>query len=553
MCTYPLQSFNQRVGSLTCAIFFSATLIPVSAAAGDTNWVDWTLPPSPPFYETNPPTPSPTTYYLSATGSAINPLDGTTIVVTHTGETNSLSSNGWAYWTDDDGNTSRPSASYISPISPNAPVNNVTDIIVHTGYTSDGNNHKLAFSKPVSNIAMALWSFGGVTTGAASITFSQPFVILSSNNGIVVPANPAMGLTTTGNTLTGLEGVGVIQFVGEYNEITWEVTDPEFYFGFNLGFLSVSNPAAETLEQIRGNAGELSYLFNTQASVLQASLSHDCTLFDKHNICVSVGGRYTNSAEESVEQWGGIVTTSYRLTDTSRIGGFVDQASQSFDGLPNINQDRRLPTFGVFANMALNNDGSGLNFRAAAAFSTSDLRIKRDASGLTEGGAGESSFDGRAYEVRADYVAPLGEFLTVSPYIGLRYTHITNSAYTESSTAEVMSPVSYNEITQEAFSLLAGASISLKLTTNFTATVSGGVQRLMNYEMDDYSGTSNMPGLGQFSVSMDSTTETLATAGAALSYDISNKERLSLNAQWQQQPSDPKGTTFVMATWAMGF
>lgn len=317
-------------------------------------------------------------------------------------------------------------------------------------------------------------------------------------------------------------------------------------------YLDLLPNADDTLQEIRRNAADLRSLINTQASALQAGLAYDCTVFDEKNVCVSAGGRYTYSGEGSIGSLGGLLILGYRPTATTRVGVFADQPLDT-RGPGNITQGRNEPTLGLFANWALNRDGTGVNLHASAVFASGDLTIRRTASATTEAAQGKSSFNGQAYELRADYVAPITSSLTAIPYAGLRYTRIASGAYTESATSQTTWPVSYDGMAQEAFSAVAGANVSWRAMEHLTATAGVGVQQNLSYKMGNYSGTSSVPNAGSFSVPMAQEAETLGMANLGAFYDISRKERVAVSALWQQQPSYHKGTMSVMATWTMGF
>ncbi len=286
--------------------------------------------------------------------------------------------------------------------------------------------------------------------------------------------------------------------------------------------------------------------------MLQAGLTYDCTVFNKNNICVSAGGRYTYLGEDAASNWGGLLIIGYRPTSNTRIGVFADK-SMDINGPAGIRQSKNMPTMGLFGNWALNQDGTGVNVHASAVFSSSDLTITRTASMTTEEGKGKSSFDGQAYELRANYVKPLTNTLTAIPYIGLRYTRLNNDAYTETAGSQVIWPISYSEMAQRTFSAVAGADFLLALADKLTGVAGLGMQQNLSYKMDAYSGSSGIPGLSSFSVSMTGKTATRGTANAGLFYSVSPTERLAVNALWQQLPSYHKGAISVMATWTMGF
>ena len=113
---------------------------------------------------------------------------------------------------------------YTSPTVPNLPGN--TDIIGLNGLGGT-----LTFSTPVTNPVMAIVSLGqpGV---ASQWHFDVPFVILSQGPGMFGSgplSNPS------GNTLQGNEGDGTIQFIGTFQQISWTVSNGEFWGGFTVG------------------------------------------------------------------------------------------------------------------------------------------------------------------------------------------------------------------------------------------------------------------------------------------------------------------------------
>lgn len=332
------------------------------------------------------------------------------------------------------------------------------------------------------------------------------------------------------------------------------VTPLGYLLGYSADqvYLYLTPNAVDTLQEIRQNAAELRSLINTQAAVLHAGLSYDCTVFDENHVCVSAGGRFTSAGEGSMTHQGGLLILGYRPTGTIRVGLFADQ-SLDINTPNNSTQSKNEPTLGLFANWAVNKDGTGLNLHASAAFSSSDLTTRRTASTATEAGQGKRSFHGQAYEVKANLVQPISDTLTAIPYIGLRYTRIANGAYTEATNTQVMWPVSYQAMAQDAFSVVAGVNLPWRIADKLTAVAGFGVQQNLSYRMGRYAGTSTIPGLASFDVAMAGKTETLGNASLTASYDLSKKERLAVSAMWQALPSFTKGMSTVMATWTMGF
>jgi autotransporter-associated beta strand protein len=456
---------------------------------------------------------------------------------------------------------------------------NLTAVNTYSGPTIIGNGSTLALNGT------------GSIASSSAVTNSGTFDLSAAGNTVALGVASSYSQTSTGNlklvaapgnfqkmtlgsaaildgTLTLTASLGTYS-MGRYTLISAGSVSGQFSnfsnnlasvtpLGFMLGyspnevFLSLAPNAGATLASIQQNAHGLSTLINTQSAVLQTGLSYDCTVFDKNNICVSAGGRYSYSGAGSTANQGGLLIVGYRPTANTRIGMFVDQ-SLDITAPSNIAQSKTDPIVGLFGNWQMNKDGLGLNIQASAVYSTSDLEISRTSSSFTEGGQGKTQFDAYAYQLQANYVEPVSNNVTIIPYLGLRYSRIHTGAYSETSTSQVVWPVSYNAVTQSALSAIAGIGVSTLLAENLHATASVGVQQNLSYSMDCYSGTSNTPGLTSFSVQMPNKTDTLATASAGLSYNLTSKERLALNALWQQQPLSTTGTASVIATFSMGF
>lgn len=332
------------------------------------------------------------------------------------------------------------------------------------------------------------------------------------------------------------------------------VTELGYLLGYNANqvYLDLTPASDATLQQISQNASGLRSLINTQAAALQTALLYDCALFNADNVCVTIGGRYTNSGQGNVANSGGLLILGYRPSANTRIGVFADQSLDA-RGTSTISQNKNRPTFGVFGNWAFNTDGVGLNLHASTVFSSSDLTIERQASDTTESGQGKTSFNGQGYEVRLSYVQPLDRTMTLTPYMGLRYTRIATKAYSEAAGAAATWPVSYHGMEQAGLSAVVGANLSLRVMDKLTAVAGLGVQQNLHYRMGDYAGMSNIPGVATFTLPMAGKTDTLAMTSASVSYEINKAEHVAVNVSWQQQPSYSRGTSSLMATWSISF
>jgi hypothetical protein len=190
-----------------------ATLIGVSVVSASADTVDW----------------------VSWTSATSGQVTGTmtfgvqTVNVTYSGEINftQLNNSGTYYYT--------PSATYTSTTVSNAP--GTADMISINGSAT---THTITFSAPVTDPVMAIVSLGQPSVGTV-YNFNAPFTILSQG-----PGNPYGGCNTclseSGNSLTGTEGDGVIQFNGTFSSISWTGANGEYWNGFTFGAVGLGSP-----------------------------------------------------------------------------------------------------------------------------------------------------------------------------------------------------------------------------------------------------------------------------------------------------------------------
>jgi len=227
----------------TCALLL-LWLGHAAAQAQTVNWVSWTDP------VTYPSTGVGYTY-TNGTNGTLNLPDGVTNVnVTLTGEVinfscfaGSIAGCPPGYWRTQGGwSGAAPAGTFTSANVPGVPTN--ANMLAMAGYVPAVAQHTLTFDQPVTNIVMTIFSLGGTSTGVSAYEFDQDFTLLSQNPtcaGSVTDATPANNcLTVHGRTLAGQEGMGTLQFTGTFTSISWTVTVPEVYSGFNVGVTSAS-------------------------------------------------------------------------------------------------------------------------------------------------------------------------------------------------------------------------------------------------------------------------------------------------------------------------
>jgi len=128
----------------------------------------------------------------------------------------------------------------------------------------------LTFSQAVVNPVFAIWSLGQ-NGGPASFVFGQTPTFVSGGPSTEYNGVP---ISVVGNTVSGQEANGTIQFQGTFTSLTWTNPSYEYWYGFNVGFESVAPvPEPSTwLMMILGFAG-IGYLVHrrrNQTGVLSA-------------------------------------------------------------------------------------------------------------------------------------------------------------------------------------------------------------------------------------------------------------------------------------------
>ena len=114
----------------------------------------------------------------------------------------------------------------------------VGDDLRLNGFSTEVNT--ISFVSAVQNPIFAIWSLGQPSL-LASFTFNATPTLQAGG------PNSAFGgasVSVAGNTVSGLEGNGVVQFTGTFNSISWTNT-PENYYAFTVGVNGPANVVPE--------------------------------------------------------------------------------------------------------------------------------------------------------------------------------------------------------------------------------------------------------------------------------------------------------------------
>jgi len=313
----------------------------------------------------------------------------------------------------------------------------------------------------------------------------------------------------------------------------------------------VSGPNAEdTQASLTNNLASLQGAFNLQTSIINNGLGYDCSLFDVHGLCISTGGRITNTNTPTGDSTSALVIGGYRVNDNVRVGAYLDQGISSSTPT-GINLKQHNPLFGAFAVWQARQDGLGAQVKVAAGYNDSDMTVTRAVVGTSEAGSGSTSLISQAVSLVGSYGVEMQGSWIASPYVGIRYTDVKAGGYTEASSATVTAPLSYASLSQSTTSLLAGIRWSGKLTDRVGLNGSVGVEQDVSNNNSNYTAT-GVAGLTPIVFNTDiNKTRPVASIGTTVSID--KRQQLAFSVFYSEQAFSNSSATSAYGTYTIGF
>ena len=404
----------------------------------------------------------------------------------------------------------------------------------------------------------------GALTYYVKLPTNYNIIITGANTFGKLSATSATGTTTfgiyAGSTITSrlyssvLQGLsaGMVPGVktGTYDGMTYTLTERVTTPGSELWDLSFTGGSTtNTQPSLAASAYALRGVYNLQTATINNGLNYDCTVFDTHGICISAGGRYTSSDSPGANNGSALVVASYNLTDHVRIGGYLDQNISSSTPT-GIKLNNGSPLAGLFGVWNEHKSGEGLEVRVAAGYGDKDLTVTRSAIGTSEAGVGKSQLTSQAVSTTVSYGTALASNWMVSPYAGVRYTRIKAGRYTEGSSADVTAPLTYDALVQQSTTALAGVRFSGRASPKTLLTMSAGVEQDTNNVGNSYN-ASGVTGLTPITFNSN-IQKTRAVANAGVYYDITNTQRIGLNAMYRQEAFQSTNTVTALVTYQVG-
>ncbi len=407
------------------------------------------------------------------------------------------------------------------------------NIIIGTGATSTTGFGKIAFTFETgtttfgisllsgSNIGITGTRYENVISGLASTSLTNEDTLLTYTNG---------QLTKTYKLV--VDNLGVAD--------TWD-----------LLIESISNGASatDTQSSLKTLASRLRGSFNSVSAKVNFpnSNTYDCNLFDKNNMCISAGGRYTNVDNPSSNNSAAVVVLGYKVSPNIRIGGFLDQSVNN-NTPTGINISNKNPMMGAFAVWNKNADGLGYQVKIDNAYQDKDVTTTRDVIGSSQAGNGKTNLNTQSYVGELSYAFNYQDLTIVRPYFALRYTNIKQDAYTETG---VSTPLSYAKLGDRSTTALIGVKLNHSLTPRTNLTASLGFEQDINHKTDQLT-ASGVAGLTSENFNNNiKRTRPVASAGAY--YAVAKNQRLSGEVYYQQLPFQSTGSTTAYFNYMIGF
>ena len=434
-------------------------------------------------------------------------------------------------------------------------------VVLPTNYNIIINNTtsygQLAVTSGTGNMAFGIY---GGAIGFVPVTYpnsiggdSQIAASIVANN--TKYANVLQGLvgTLSGSTITGNESVfTILGATGSYGGYSYalaqngssELGNWDLFFGAST---------ADTQASLNTQSRRLRSAFNsTMASANFANMNtYDCNLFDQNNMCISVGGRYTNIDNPSSNNSAAIVTLGYKVSPNIRIGGFLDQSVNN-NTPTGIQVSNKNPMMGAFAVWNQNANGLGYQLKIANAYQDKDVRSTRDAYGDTgEAGTGKTNLNTQSYVGELSYAFNYQDSTIVRPYFAVRYTNIKQDAYTEDTSASVTAPLTYAKLGDRSTTALMGVKLNHALTPRTNLTASLGVEQDINHKTDQLTASGVADLTSENFNNNIKRTRPVASAGAY--YAVAKNQRLSGEVYYQQLPFQSTGSATAYVNYMIGF
>lgn len=392
----------------------------------------------------------------------------------------------------------------------------------------------------------------GTNQGGSSLVVTDPVLAALTltptvaSSGIPTAYRQPSGSTYYGWTFEAL--TGSFTFIGYriyFSEATFNGSNSDVINQNSVVSASqlTPNPSSSsinttnTLISLAATADHLRSIYANQTAAQVIGLNYDCDKFGINHICVTTAGRLTNTFADSTGSYfssAAVLIGSYMYSKELRIGAWADQTLNRQDNLVKLQNSN--PMMGLFAVYNPSGTETGDQYRLAVSYVSKNIDITRPSvlQG-TEPGQGNSRF--HSLGLLAEYSYGISNLLPstiVRPFFGYRDQTAYNNAYSESSSADVTKPISFDKYENKISTLFAGVRSKTKLNEyHFSSEL--GIESDLNHNTPTLSGTSEITGMSSFSVVADSKPRYKRVfASSGVTYDFDKTNRIGLSVHYRQ-------------------
>jgi hypothetical protein len=392
-----------------------------------------------------------------------------------------------------------------------------------------------------------------MTNGTGSMAFG--ISILSAGSNVVSQTPYISILQGITNTQLGISGTSLTASSSGYRFTLSQASDYSTYLNWDLLVDSYTAPysgpnSVDTQASIHALAPKLRGAFSGQAIATNfANMNtYDCDLFNAKGVCVSVGGQQTYVDNPSSNMTSTVGVAGYRVSPKIRIGGFLNQNINN-NTVSGVHISNANPLMGVFAVWNQKEDRLGYQVKIANAYQDKDVTTTRDVVGTSQAGTGSTTLNTQSYVGELSYAFLANQEKTlVRPYAALRYTHIKQDGYTETS---VSSPLTYAALADRSTTALVGVKLNHKLAEKVNLTGSLGIEQDLHHQVDNLTAT-GIAGLTSENFN-DSIKRTRPVASIGAYYMPVKNQRIAGELFYQQLPFQSTGSATAYVNYTIGF
>jgi len=402
---------------------------------------------------------------------------------------------------------------------------------------------------------------------------------LPTNYNVIVNSTSDFGKTTfsdvSGTTNFGVHSTSTLTGSTTYSSVLSGLTSSEIASGTSGSYVSSSTRNDWTLSNSSGNLWDLVVAANqnitpdTNTSVTSSVKpnvilginnlnsvtevnfanmnTYDCDLFDKNNVCLSVGGRHTAINSPKTRTNSVVWVGGYKLSDTLRVAGFYHR-NLSHKTPASFTLSDKTPMTGGLVVWNQNPNKLGYQLKLANASQQKNATLTREVVGTSEEGKGQTVINAKSYVAELQYGYQYSDDTVLHPYFAARSAVIKQDAYTETGNS---SPLSFNEIKDKSTTVLLGIKFDTRLSHKLSLKGSLGVEHDIEHSVDKLAPT-GISGLTTVSLT-GSFNRTRPVVSLGFDYALKPSHRLSAILQYQELPYQSKTESNAYLYYTIGF